>query len=97
VWDANPGYGSGNRDEDWVKIMVAVQDWWDAPEIHPSQIKVGDIIGTTQPSGARCTVRLIGGPQTAPRQWTFFSRDSEGLQHTGTFGEDDLVRRYFKK
>jgi hypothetical protein len=75
---------------------MAVQDWWDAPEIHPSQIKVGDIIGTTQPSGRRCTVRLIGGPQKAPRQWTFFSRDTEGLQHTGTFGEDDLVRRYFK-
>ena len=49
--------------------MAGVQDWWDAPEIHPSEIKVGDIIGTTQPSGARCTVRLIGGPQSSPRQW----------------------------
>jgi hypothetical protein len=73
------------------------KDWWDAPQVHPSNIRVGDIIGTTRPSARRCTVKLIGGPQTAPRQWTFFSRDTEGLQHTGTFGEDDLVRRYVKK
>jgi hypothetical protein len=77
--------------------MVGVQDWWDAPEIHPSQIQVGDIIGTVDPSSQRCTVKLIGGPQTGPRKWTFFSRDVEGLQHTGTFGENDVVRRYFKK
>ena len=76
---------------------MGVQDWWDAPEIHPSQIQVGDIIGTVDPSNRRCTVKLIGGPQTAPRQWTFFSRDAEGLQHTGTFGENDVVRRYSKK
>jgi len=27
---------------------------------------------------------------------TFFGRDAEGLQHTSTFGEDDLVSRYAK-
>lgn len=75
---------------------MAVQDWWDAPEVHPSQIKVGDIIGTIRPSDRRCTVKLIGGPQKTPRQWTFFSRDTEGLQHTGTFGEGDVVRRYVR-
>lgn len=73
---------------------MAMQNWWDAPQIHPSLIRVGDIIGTTRPTGARYTVKLISGPQTTPRQWTFFGRDAEGLQHTRTFGEDDLVRRY---
>ena len=76
---------------------MGVQEWWDASQIHPSQIQVGDIIGTVDPSSRRCTVKLIGGPQAAPRHWTFFSRDAEGLQHTGTFGENDVVRRYSKK
>ena len=79
------------------RVDKAAQDWWDAPQVHPSHIRVGDIIGTIQPSARRCTVKLIGEPQTAPRQWTFFSRDTDGSQHTGTFGEDDLVRRYVKK
>ncbi|AKN16161.1 hypothetical protein [Mycobacterium haemophilum] len=75
---------------------MVMQDWWEAPEIHPSQIRVGDLIGTKQPTQLRYTVKLISGPQTTPRQWTFFGRDTEGLQHTSTFGEDDVVRRYIK-
>ncbi len=75
---------------------MAIQDWCDAPQIHPSQIRVGDIIGTLHPTQLRLTVKLISGPQTTPRQWTFFSRDDNGLQRTSTFGEDDLVRRYAK-
>ncbi|ORV13422.1 hypothetical protein [Mycobacterium celatum] len=73
---------------------MAIKDWRDAPEIHPSQIRVGDIIDTMQPNHLRYTVKLISGPQTSPRQWTFFGRDAHGLQHTNTFGENDLVRRY---
>lgn len=73
---------------------VAIQDWCDAPEIHPSRIRVGDIIGTLRQSKVRYTVKLISGPQKAPRQWTFFGRDDKGLQHTNTFGESELVRRY---
>ena len=75
---------------------MITQDWRDAPQIHPSQIRVGDIIGTLHPTQLRLTVKLISGPQTTPRQWTFFSRDDNGLQRTSTFGEDDLVRRYAK-
>lgn len=75
---------------------MAIQNWCDAPQIHPSQIRVGDIIGTLRPTNLRYTVKLIGGPQTTPRQWTFFSRDANGLQHTSTFGENELVRRYAK-
>jgi hypothetical protein len=75
---------------------MAIQNWCDAPEIHPSQIRVGDIIGTLQPTQLRLTVKLIGGPQTTPRRWTFFSRDDKGQQHTDTFAEDELVRRYAK-
>ena len=75
---------------------MGVQNWCDAPQIHPSQICVGDIIGTLQPTTVRLTVKLIGGPQTTPRQWTFFSRDDNGLQHTDTFAEDEVVRRYSK-
>src|ERR1700730_13169233 len=75
---------------------VAIQSWGDAPEIHPSQIRVGDIIGTMRPTHVRYAVKLISGPQTSPRRWTFFGRDAEGMQQTGTFGEDDLVRRYAK-
>ena len=75
---------------------MAVQDWCDAPEIHPSQVRVGDIIGTLRETNLRYTVKLISGPQTTPRRWTFFGRDDKGLQHTNTFAEDDLVRRYAK-
>ena len=75
---------------------IAIQNCRDASQIHPSQIRVGDIIGTTRPIGLRYVVKLISGPQTTPRQWTFFGRDAEGLQHTSTFGEDDLVCRYAK-
>ncbi|HUH70853.1 MAG TPA: hypothetical protein VLZ05_19430 [Mycobacterium sp.] len=75
---------------------MAIQDWCDAPQIHPAQIRVGDIIGTLHPTQLRLTVKLISGPQTTPRRWTFFSRDDNGLQHTSTFAEDQLVRRYAK-
>jgi hypothetical protein len=73
---------------------MAIQSSRDAPQTHPSQIRVGDTIGATSATGLRYTVKLISGPQTTPRQWTFFGRDAEGLQHTHTFGENDLVRRY---
>ena len=75
---------------------MAIQNWCDAPQIHPSQIRVGDIIGTPQPTQLRLTVKMISGPQTTPRQWTFFSRDDNGQQHTNTFKEDELVPRYAK-
>jgi hypothetical protein len=75
---------------------MATQDWRDAPEIHPSEIRVGDIIGTTDPSHLRYTVKLIGAPQKMPRQWTFFGRDDHGRQYTHTFGDSELVRRYAK-
>ena len=73
---------------------MAIQNWSEAPQIHPSEIKVGDIIGTIDPSHLRYTVKLIGGPQKTPRQWTFFGRDDVGQQHASTFGEKDLVRKY---
>ncbi len=73
---------------------MATQDWGDAPEIHPSKIRVGDIIGTLRPTELRYTVKMISGPQTTPQRWTFFGRDDKGTQHTGTFGEGELVRRY---
>ena len=75
---------------------MAIQNCAGASQIHPSQIRVGDIIGTTRPTRRRDTVRMISGPQTTPRHWTFFGRDAEGLQHTSTFGDDDLVHRYAK-
>ena len=65
-------------------------------EIHPSQIRVGDVIGTTRRTELRYTVKLISGPQASPSQWTFFGRDAEGLQRVSTFGENDLVCRYSK-
>jgi hypothetical protein len=65
-------------------------------EIHPSQIRVGDVIGTMRRSDLHYTVKLISGPQASPAQWTFFGRDADGMQHTSTFGDDDLVRRYAK-
>ncbi|WP_163711056.1 hypothetical protein [Mycobacterium timonense] len=73
---------------------MSTQNWCDAPEIHPSQIRVGDVIGTRRPTELRLTVKMISGPQSDPRQWTFFSRDDNGQQRTSTFGEDDVVRRY---
>jgi hypothetical protein len=75
---------------------VAMQNRGDAPEIHPSQIRVGDVIGTLCPTDMRYTVKLISGPQTSPRRWTFFGCDAKGRQQNDTFGEDDLVRRYAK-
>jgi hypothetical protein len=65
-------------------------------EIHPSQIRVGDVIGTTRRTDLRYTVKLISGPHAGPAQWTFFGRDAAGMQHTSTFGDDDLVHRYAK-
>lgn len=62
----------------------------------PSQIRVGDVIGTRRPTELRLTVKMISGPQSDPRQWTFFSRDDNGQQRTSTFGENDVVRRYAK-
>lgn len=75
---------------------MAIQNWGDAPEIHPSEIRVGDLIGAMQPTDRRYTVKLISGPQKSPRQWTFFGRDADGMQYASTFGEDELVRRYAK-
>lgn len=75
---------------------MVLQKWCDAPQIHPSEIRVGDVIGTMRATNLRYTVKLVSGPQTSPRRWTFFSRDDKGMQHTSTFGEDELVRRYAK-
>jgi hypothetical protein len=75
---------------------MVTQHWSDAPEIHPSEIRVGDTIGATQPTHRPYKVRMISGPQVSPKQWTFFGRDDEGLQYTSTFGEHELVRRYAK-
>jgi hypothetical protein len=65
-------------------------------EIHPSRIRVGDVIGTAARTDVRYTVKLIGGPKASPQQWTFFGRDAQGLQHTSSFGENDVVCRYAK-
>ena len=75
---------------------MSVQNWCDAPEIHPSEIKVGDIIGSTRPKQELYTVKMIGSPQKSPKQWTFFGQDERGLQHSSTFSEDDMVRRFVK-
>jgi hypothetical protein len=75
---------------------VAIQSWVDAPEIHPSQIRVGDVIGTLRPTEVRYAVKMISGPQKSPQRWTFFGRDAKGREQIGTFGEEDLVRRYAK-
>ncbi|OBJ51630.1 hypothetical protein [Mycobacterium sp. 1423905.2] len=75
---------------------MASQSWYDAPEIHPSEIRVGDIIGTLRPTEVRYTVKMIGGPQKSPKRWTFFCRDDIGCQRASSFGEDEMVRRYVK-
>lgn len=75
---------------------MGIHSWEDAPQIHPSEIRVGDIIGTVEPDHLRYTVKLISGPQTSRGQWTFFGRDAKGLQHNSTFGDNELVRRYVK-
>lgn len=75
---------------------MATQNWCDAPEIHPSKIRIGDIIGTLHETNLRYTVKLISVPRTTPRKWTFFGRDDKGLDYANMFGEDDLVRRYDK-
>lgn len=75
---------------------MTVQNWCDAPEIHPSQIRVGDIIGTLRETNLRYTVKLISTPQQTPRKWTFFGRDAKGADHANVFGESDSVRRYTK-
>jgi hypothetical protein len=75
---------------------VTTQNWCDAPEIHPSQIRVGDIIGSLRETNLRYTVKLISVPQTTPRRWTFFGRDDRGYEQANVFSEDDLVRRYDK-
>ena len=77
--------------------IVVIQNWCDAPEIHPSKIRIGDIIGTLCETDLRYTVKLIGIPQTTPRRWTFFGRDAKGSDHANAFGENDLVRRYATK
>ncbi len=77
--------------------VMAEQDWCDdAPQIHPSEIRVGDIIGTVKATDLRYKVKLISGPKKSPRMWTFFGRDDRGLDHASTFGEDELVHRYVK-
>jgi hypothetical protein len=73
---------------------VTTQSWRDAPAIHPSQIRVGDTIGTLLETDLRYTVKLVGTPQKTPRKWTFFVRDDKGADYTNVFGESDLVRRY---
>ncbi|OBK52910.1 hypothetical protein [Mycobacterium sp. 1081908.1] len=65
-------------------------------QIHPSKVRVGDVIGTANRTDLRYTVKIIGGPQTTPQRWTFFGRDAQGQQQTSSFGEDDVVRRYAK-
>jgi hypothetical protein len=75
---------------------MGIQNWQDAPEIHPSEIRVGDIIGTMHSTHLPYKVKMISGPQTSPSKWTFFGRDDTGKQHASTFGEDEFVRRYAK-
>lgn len=73
---------------------MAVQNWADAPEIHPSQVRIGDVIGTLRETPLRYRVTMIGVPQSTPRRWTFFGRDDSGNDYAKGFGEDDRVRRY---
>lgn len=73
---------------------MSIQNWCDAAEIHPSQIRVGDIIGTLRETTVRYKVKMISVPQSSPRRWTFFGRDDRGHDYAKAFGEDDRVRRY---
>jgi hypothetical protein len=73
---------------------MPIENWCDAPEIHPSEIRVGDVIGTLRETTLRYKVKMISVPQTTPRRWTFFGRDASGHDHAKAFGEDDRVRRY---
>lgn len=75
---------------------MSIQNWCDAPEIHPSDIRVGDIIGTLRETTLRYTVKMISVPNSSPRRWTFFGRDDRGSEYAKAFGENDLVRRYAK-
>ena len=50
---------------------MTMQTGEDVPQIHPSKIRVGDVIGTRHHTHLRYTVKLISGPQTGPQQWTF--------------------------
>jgi len=61
-----------------MTIQNTIQNWCDAPEIHPSQIRVGDIIGTLRPTEKRFRVKMIGPPQASPGRWTFFGSDNGG-------------------
>jgi hypothetical protein len=79
---------------------MAVQNWRDSPQdppqIDPAEIRVGDVIFRLDRTHLCYTVKMISGPQTGPRQWTFFGRDERGLQHTDTYREGQSVRRYAK-
>lgn len=76
---------------------MATQNWCDAPEIHPSEIRVGDTIGTVAPDHLPYLVKMISTPQAgSSSRWTFFGRDKNGQQHSETFREGQLVRRYTK-
>ena len=75
---------------------MAIQNWCDAPEIHPADIRVGDIIGTLRETTLRYTVKMISVPNSSPRRWTFFGRDDRGSEYAKAFGENDFVRRYAK-
>lgn len=67
-----------------------------AQHIHPSQVRVGDVIGTARRAELQYTVKLISGPGDTKTVWTFFGRDADGRQHNSSFGQDDLVSRYAK-
>ena len=75
---------------------MTAQNSGDTPEIHPSQIRVGDIIGAPRETTLRYTVKMVSVPSNTPRKWTFFGRDDKGRDHANVFGENDLVRRYVK-
>ena len=65
-------------------------------QIHPSKVRVGDVIGTANRTELRYTVKIISGPGDTKTVWTFFGRDADGRQHNSSFGQDDLVSRYAK-
>lgn len=75
---------------------MATQDWRNAPEIHPSEIRVGDTIGTVAADHLPYVVKMISGPQTGGTRWTFFGRDERGRDYSSTFKDDELVRRFAK-